>query len=474
MYMVGFATLVVAANALASGLSTRFVEVLVAACLVAAAVSSVIALAQGLRLDWVSFVEQLRPDGRAFANLTQPNHLASLLGLGLASVWWLFEKRWIHCAAVAALTIFLGAALAMTQSRIALLFLAGALFLWVVKGRRLGLRTHSIGLVGFILLVASLFAVWPGISSAIEGSAVYGVAERLQVGGGRKVHWPAMWDAIWRQPVWGWGWLQGTAAQQAVALDHPASGEWITYSHSLVLDLLLWNGVPIGATAISFLILWTVSRIRRCSDLDGFIALVACSVIAVHALVEFPYAYAYFLFPLAMWMGVVEARHASAGPTLELRLPKAAVASASLVLIGMLGWLWMEYQQIEEMSQRTRFAEARYVVPAGMQPAVPDVVLIDSQREFLRFRQMSARPQMSPEELEVVRRVSQRFMPPAVLLRRALAMGLNGNEADALYSLRLICKVWTEKNCQEGRESWASAQALYPQISHIGFPEDGP
>lgn len=136
----------------------------------------------------------------------------------------------------------------------------------------------------------------------------------------------------------------------------------------------------------------------------------------------------------------------------------------------MLVWLWADYEKIEEMGQRTRFAESGYVLPPERQAGVPDVVLIDNLREYLRYRQTTARVGMSTEELANMRQVSQRFMPPSVLLRYALALGLNKQPTEATRTLRVLCQVWPERNCDEGRESWAKLQAQFPELAALPFP----
>ena len=470
LYLAAFALVVVAARALAADRESGFVPMLMAVLLLGACLSNVIALGQGLRLGWDSHVELLRGDGRVSANFTQPNHLASVLGLGLAASWWLYETRRVGAFGAWALGLYLGMGLAMTQSRVVWAFMLLFVFCWAVKRRPLTLRTNAASLLAAVACIAALAALWPTLSAAIDGSAVYGAAERLQSLGGRGLHWPAMWDAAWRQPLTGWGWMQVTAAQQAVALDHPPALEWITYSHSLLLDLMVWNGAVPGLLLIAAGAAWIVSRLRGCADLDSWAVLVAGGAIFVHAMFEFPYAYAYFLLPLAAFVGIVEARHrgAAGGPTATM--PRLVFASLGLTLCAMLAWLWADYVKIEEMGQRTRFAEAGYVVAEGRKPTVPDVMLIDSQREFLRFRQTTARAGMSPEELANMRAISKRFAPPAVMLRYALAMGLNGEPTESTRSLRLLCQIWPEKNCAEGREAWTKLRAQFPLLHAVPFP----
>ena len=80
---------------------------------------------------------------------------------------------------------------------------------------------------------------------------------------------------------------------------------------------------------------------------------------------------------------------------------------------------------------------------------------------------------MGKDEIDRMRRVSERFMPPAVLLRYAVAAGLNGQPSEAQRSLRLACHMWPKRNCEQARESWTSLQARFPSLQAIKFPVEG-
>src|SRR5690554_5718921 len=61
--------------------------------LIAASISSVIAILQWLGLADSIWIHPLKPGSRPYANIAQPNNLATLLGFGLAAVLYLFESR---------------------------------------------------------------------------------------------------------------------------------------------------------------------------------------------------------------------------------------------------------------------------------------------------------------------------------------------------------------------------------------------
>ena len=68
--------------------------------------------------------------------------------------------------------------------------------------------------------------------------------------------WQQVWEAIWLQPWTGYGWNQVSNAQAAVVGHYPDS-RLIEHSHSLPLDLLVWNGVPLGGLIVAVAVVWS-------------------------------------------------------------------------------------------------------------------------------------------------------------------------------------------------------------------------
>ena len=186
-------------------------------------------------------------------------------------------------------------------------------------------------------------------------------------------------------------------------------------------------------------------------------------------MLEFPLAYGYFLFPLGLMVGIIEARYV--GPTpkgVALSVPRPLFGLVLVAMTGMLTWISVEYLKIENAATLVRLKEAGYIAN-GQVPTIPDVQLLDNQREFLWFRMTLAR-RHDQAGTRLMRTVSQRFAPPAAMLRYALAAGLNGREAEASRTLRLLCHMWTTTNCDEGRGAWKSAQEKYPRLREVAYP----
>ena len=140
LYLCAFALTIVAAAALARAEGDRFIGGMLAAILVAAIASTGIGLVQWLRLGAQPLIENLGPGDRVFANFTQPNHLAALIGMALAAVAWLFETRRVGRWPAWLALWFLGFGLVMTEARVGWLMVGVLVAWWAIGRSRLPLR----------------------------------------------------------------------------------------------------------------------------------------------------------------------------------------------------------------------------------------------------------------------------------------------------------------------------------------------
>src|SRR5690606_4375616 len=128
--------------------------------LLGAVMSTVLAVMQWLGFTGSFWVSPVKNPARPFANMAQPNNLATLAGMGLMSLLCLFELRRIHRLPALLLALGLIFALALTQSRtpwITALFVGG---FWFWQRRhiefRLG-RSHM--LLWLLLYMAMIISV---------------------------------------------------------------------------------------------------------------------------------------------------------------------------------------------------------------------------------------------------------------------------------------------------------------------------
>jgi len=239
------------------------------------------------------------------------------------------------------------------------------------------------------------------------------------------------------------------------------------HSHNLFLDLVLWNGLPLAVLLVGGLLWWFARQLRATRTPGQGVLLTALLAIAVHALFEYPLSYSYFLLPFGLMMGAMEAHHpvgARLAVPVWITASLAAGAIATTVLIA------IDYVDIDDNHRRLRL-ETMGLAEASTSDDVPDARVATNWREFLVFARMSARPGMTAEQLERMRRVYLRFPQPPVLLRYAIATGLNGRPEDARQALVRLCKMHPRKRCEEGREAWIAMQQRFPELAVVSPPE---
>ncbi|MEO7850822.1 MAG: Wzy polymerase domain-containing protein [Rubrivivax sp.] len=432
-----------------------------------ALVSASLALVQWLRLDLLGiFLADLPVGGRPYANFGQPNSLATWLMMGLASLVLLFEARRLGSATLLIAGVALTAGVAMTQSRTAWIEAAVLLIWFFFARRRVAFRLSPWWALAFAALLALLVGGWPAICDLLHLSAGRTLSEQTE--DIRPELWRAMLDAIGRQPLLGYGWNQASVAQSAVAATREPIGGIIEHSHNLPVDLLVWNGVPLGLLLIGLIAWWLVHKARSVQDFFGALILVAVGMVLTHAMFEFPLDYAYFLLPVGLMVGVLE-RSAPLGRAVRISGPIAAGLAA--VLAALVIWIAHDYREVQANTLQWRFESARIGPPPAKPSVAPDVALLTQQREFLRFARTQARRGMSADELTWMRQVAARFGYPPTLFRYALATALNDDPASSAEALARLCALHPPARCKEGLEAWtAMAAGPYPELRAVQFP----
>lgn len=471
LYTWGFAIAIVTGYRLAVAEQAEAMFEVVAWTFLGAGIVSVgLAIYQWQRLDFLgAFASPMPTIGRAIANLNQPNHLATLLVLALCGCAWLHWRGRLGGPISLALSAYLGFGLAMTQSRVGLLSLGLATAWLILRRREVGDRLAPCRLACAFGVILACVSVWPSLAG-LSGAPLGRGVEEMASPGLRLNHWGMMLDAIGRQPWTGYGWNQVAQAQASVAPDHPFIGELIEHSHSIALDLLIWNGVPIGSALLIALGAWLVVAARHARDATSILAFAAVSAIMLHGLLEFALEYAYFLLPAGLLMGLVSA----AVVTMRtFRLPRVTLTAMALSTTALAACVAVDYLAIEVEWRRIRFEEARVGLDTP-RPPPPRIVTLTQLDAFLAAARRSAARGMSADEIEAMRRVAERYPYSYPLLRYAAALALNDQQAAAQMTLKPICKTHPEGLCKSARRHWQALGAGEPRIAAVAWPSDSP
>lgn len=431
-----------------------------------AAMSVWIALYQWLRLGGNIWIADLRVGDRPYANLAQPNNLATFLSMGLASALYLWESRCLGRVAAHTIVVFLMVGVVLTQSRTPWLgWLCFAVW-WGWNSERCGLRLPRKWVATWVALYFGMVLSLPHVANFLHLS-VSDIAERAQ-SSGRLDLWVQFCHAILQGGWWGYGWNQVSMAQIAVTLDHPVpiSAE---HSHNILLDLLLWNGPLVGGLIIAAMAYWLGRLALRANSLQSAFGLLVVGLLLLHGMLEFPLEYAFFLLPTCLLLGMVE-RHQGIKP-IAILPRKIGIATVALAA-GLIGWVWHDYRLIEDDHRLMRFETAR-IGTIKAEKSAPDVLLLDQLREFLRFVRTEASVGMSEDELAWMRDVAGRYPYPPSLFRYALALGLNSRYEESARQLRILKALYKPIYSNAPRHYDEAIQAIralsekYPQLNNV-------
>jgi hypothetical protein len=233
------------------------------------------------------------------------------------------------------------------------------------------------------------------------------------------------------------------------------------YTHNLALDLMIWNGIPLGLFALLLVITLFIRAYFRSSDESGFYFFTALSAILIHSMLEYPHAYAYFLILTGLFFGAGAFRGGSRdslsnpiakridrliGVFFQRKIRVTRFTTAP-VLIGsalLLSVVWYEYRLIEEDQRLLRFEAASVGTLKASQKA-PDVTIIDQLQGFLWVARTHSFDRLASDERELIHAVAKRYPLPMPLLKRAQLMSVQGDTEGAVDSLAAIRPIYGEE-----------------------------
>lgn len=436
-----------------------------AAALLCVAIALIQWTGVGMPMEWIA---DLPPGARPFSNLAQPNHFSTATVLGVIALAVLRESGRIGSLGFWSGSAFLLLGMVMSGSRTGWLQLGLAAGLCAWFGRRLKLAVGFKEVMALVAIAVALQAAWSPLDQVLDRGVDRPLEEKL-AGGARPALWRDSLAAVAREPLLGHGWQQIGAALQSVALDRPpqpAFFEHFDHAHNIVLDLLLWAGIPAGGLIALLGLVALQGQLRRLQDRRAVWLVIGGLAILLHSLLEFPHTFAYFLVPLGLLLGMANALSAPGGTwDLPRWSPRAAgaVLAAALVLVG------ADYLRAEENFRLARLETAR-IGTSSVGTDVPRLRALSQLEAYLRFVRTEARAGMSEADLQWMRQVALRHGYAPVLFRYALAQGLNGRPDEAARTLKLLCHVHSRRRCNEAREAWPALQARHAALRAVPAP----
>lgn len=427
----------------------------------AAVLSAMVGLLQWLKLEGSVglYVAQTDVDDPAMGNMAQPNQLATLLLMGIVAYGYVFERRIIGSFTFVLGIFVMTAVLVVTHSRAGILGVLVVSSFFFLKAKPFNSR-----LTGKAVLVWTLLFILANIiSPAIDGALMLNTErEPLFTANGRILIWTQAQHGILASPWFGYGWNQTFTALAVGSVAHP--GEmFFTYAHNVLVDILAWNGVPMGLILIGLGGYWFLSRLYRVTTLDGTYAMACLLPFTLHSLVEFPFAYAYFLIAAGLMMGVVEKSMVST-KTWHVNRLWSGTALVSWMIVG--GCIAYEYLLIEEDVRVTRFENLRVGVTDNAYH-VPTISLLSHMATMQRASRQQPVLNMTVSQLDDMRRAVLRFPHGGLALRYAMALGLNGDPTGAHHMMVVIRSVYGSVFFSRAKIVWHEQSEKYPVLSTV-------
>lgn len=426
---------------------------------IAALVSAAIGLLQWLSLQGALQMYALQTDvgDRAMGNLGQPNQLATLLLIGIAALAWTYESNRIGKIGLVSAVGFLTLVLVLTQSRSGMISVVvmGIFLIW--KNRRSKSQLKASLVLWWILAYFVCLLLLPDLFDILlmQGNRSMNPGSDSA----RIVIWKQMISGIMQAPWFGYGWNGTSAAHAAGSIAVPGSLTY-TNAHNVILDIVAWNGIPVGLFLTAISCYWFLSRVLKIQKLNAVYSMACLLPIAVHSMVEYPFAYSYFLVTAGIMVGVVEASHPRIA---TFRLRPGWLGGILLAWFALGGYIIHEYLLAEEDFRIVRFENLR-IGTTQADYKVPKITLLSNLGSMLTAARQQPTRNMSSEELLNLEKTSLRFSYGSLALRNAIALGLNGNPERASRQMAVIKGMY-------GEFYYRSAVSVLRELERDKYPE---
>ena len=375
-------------------------------------------------------------DRRPFGNMAQANHLATVIAFALAAAMYLVQTRRLNVVAWAAVSAICVLGQALTVSRGPWLqtavIVAAGFWMALIAPRgdvfsRRRIREWAIP----ILLVVLFFAVNLAVRWA-NGRFHLGLdvsaAHRFQDKGQfvlRLAMWKYGWTMFTGHPLLGVGWGEFPRFEFEL-VKQLGDVEIANNSHDIVIDLLAKTGLIGFGIVLVGLLAWFWRVVRAPQTAERVFGLALIGALLMHALVEYPQQYMFFLLPAMFVFGILETKPLAFVPgrfALGLQLLVVAGGFAALHPI------YRDYARAEVLYYGAH--------PAQEYGAAPSV-MFGAWGEYGMATLMPIDGNNLPTKLAMHERALALLPGETVLRRYAVLLALDGKEDQALDTVERL------------------------------------
>jgi O-antigen ligase len=379
---------------------------------------------------------------RPFGNMAQANHLATYIAFAMAGALFLVQTRRLAVGIWLLVSTIFAVGLALTVSRgpwlqMGVIVVAGFWMAFAQIRNEPQLRRSNREWLIPIALAVLFFVVnalirWANVHYHLElGQSA---ADRFKDAGQiapRLALWKYGWTMFRTHPLLGVGWGEFPSYQYELVKTLGAV-EIANNSHDIFIDLLAKTGLIGVAIVLLGLVAWLVRVVRAPQSAARVFGIALIGVLTMHALVEYPQQYMFFLLPAMFVFGLLETR------PLRLVPARLSFGAFAVVVFGGLAALYpvyRDYARAEVLYYGSRPAEQYTAAPSFLFRAWGEYGLatlqpmnsLDLQRKLAMHKQAIA------------------LLPGETVLRRyAVLQALSGDTAAALDTVERL-KIFAEE-----------------------------
>lgn len=434
---------------------SRLIDSVFASLAIAAIFSTGLALYQWLGLDMLGvMVPSMEIGGnRVMANVGQPNNLSTLIVWGLVALWWGYSRAAIGGIGAIVGAAFLLMGVAVTVSRTGWLQVAFLLVAGLFKYRDKHDRKQLVSIVLLATWFAGLVVSLPILSNIIWGAASRSASE-LFTTGLRSKFWQMAIEGVIERPFFGYGWNQTVLVHVELASKFPHLGEAMGHAHNIIFDILLWNGIILGTVIIGYVIWWAIKQIKSVSTDTHYLLLVSLAIFLIHAMLELPHVYLFFILPVGLMMGTASAWTPE---NVVIKVPRAAMGILGFIFVAVLLAMFIDYRNIESNFLAHRMVAAR--ISGAEIPERPKLYILGSMQQALETFRIKPIAHMTLSELDDLRRATIRYPTSGAPFRYVKAAALNNRPEDARWALTLICGMRPPADCDAATMDWQTTSS---------------
>lgn len=387
---------------------------------IAGVISSIYAVCQWLHINFNATIILNLVGNRPYANLEQPNLLSTLLIASFISLLYLFLKNRQAKFIIILLMGLVLFSVILTQSRTAwIVSILLLIYFWIKQHKKqLSIERKCLiswfalywmGVIFLPDLERTLTIIFPDLFILSSNTVV----ERSTTGYLRLNIWQEIIYAISLKPWTGYGWMQTASAQYAAMIQYPHS-EAIRSAHNIILDVYAWTGLVIGTLIIGYWGYLYFRLMKLAKNLENICAFAIISAILVHAMLEFPLFYAYFLIIIAILVGLILSFQTKNKKDIEL------YHSVKIIYTLGIAVFCCTFYQYYHYTEKTNWS------------------FLDRLNLTYQFTHTDFRAKITEQQLNEYQKVVESLLYEPYLVRYALMLAYNGKKEQAIYQLQVV------------------------------------